>query len=117
MSITLRFDETHIPIRVDLVDWLTAYGLDLTTRTDAIWLIKASDLDADEEALYTGTETGGGVVFSGTTALLYLLDFTLLTPGKHHQFAFGLKFPGDPRFREIRLADNKIFIERDFIRA
>lgn len=117
MSINLRFDETHIPIRVDLTDWLTAYGLDITTRTDAIWLVKSDAADVDELALYQGDESGGGVQFSGTTALLYLLDFSGLAIAKTYPFGFGLKFPGDARFREIRLADSKIFIEPDFIRG
>jgi len=88
-----------------------------TTRTDAIWLIKSDAANPDEAALYQGNEAGGGVVFSGTTALLYLLDWAALHPRTVYQFGFGLKFPGDLRFREIRFDDNALIIQPDFIRA
>ena len=115
--IKIRFDETQIPIRVDLLPWLTAYGLAIGDRTDAVWMVKGDKKDPDEDALYRGDEVGGGIVFDGAIALLYLLDFERLAKGQTYQFGLGLKFPGDPRFREVRLGDHALFIEQDFIRA
>lgn len=117
MMITLRFDETHIPIRADLTPWLTAYGFVVGDRTDALWMVKGNDRELDSEALYTGTEANQGLIFDGNTALLYLLDFTALSPGQTYRFGLGLKYPGDPRFREVRLGDADLFVEQDFIRG
>lgn len=115
--ILIRYDEIHLPILIDLTPWLTAHGLDVGDRTDAVWMVKADDKAPDEAALYRGDEDNGGLIFGGAIASLYLLDFSQLSPGQSYRFGLGLKFPSDPRFREVRLTDPTFQVEQDFLRG
>ncbi|NEO85523.1 MAG: hypothetical protein F6J87_14935 [Spirulina sp. SIO3F2] len=117
MPLELLYDAIKTPIEVDLTNWLAAYGLDIANHTDAIWMIKLSATDDDAAALYVGTEANDGLAFVEDKALLYLKDFKQLTPGRTYRFGFGLRFPGDERFREVAIEDNTLKIVQDFIRA
>lgn len=118
MSLELTYDETTVLFRTDLSTWLASIGKLISDKTDAIFMLKDVQTNADVDADYQ-TNEGANLYFTANVVTFSIGDFSGLTPGCEYNINLGIKFTGDTIFREVPLSpDFKILnVIQDGIRG
>lgn len=114
------YDNIDYFMSINLTCWLSARGKVIGDVTEAIVLAKVNSTDDDVDAVFTA-DLNSGITVSGDF-LLVEADADDFGPGKLevgsiYSLFHGVKFTGDPKYREIILDDDKLEVKQDGIRA
>jgi len=114
----MLYGETALALSLDISTYLTATGLDIDDRENAIFMLKSDPTALDASAEYSAEE-GASLTVTGNVLTATISDFTDLLPNIEYHVGFGIKMTGESTYREMPLVATKktIKFRQDVIRA
>lgn len=120
MSMKIIYDNIDFFMSINLSNWLSARNKIIDNVTEAIVLAKTDSTDEDIDAVFTADLNSG--ITKSSDFLLVESDATDFGTGKLevsgvYNLYLGIKFAGDPKYREVVLEDDELEVKQDGIRG